>query len=149
MATTNLVQKSIGDFYIEHGNGTPNHVSKKYSKYTDLDTGLQYINIDNATTWYISGPYIEEKTAITGSNAGAWVDRVLGINYANKEVRITMTKSNLGSDMFGVRKKGSSVDLSFDNRGSMTKTILADGSGTIQIFSTTNNVSFFVTGVKY
>ena len=42
MATTNLINISIGDILYQSGNGTPDHDAPIGSRYVDNDTGIQY-----------------------------------------------------------------------------------------------------------
>lgn len=53
MATTNLISKSLGDIFLETGNGTPDHTSPKGSLYVDQDTGKVYQNSDGSTSWQV------------------------------------------------------------------------------------------------
>jgi len=51
MATTNLVEQSLGDMFLQHGNGTPDHTAPKGSLYSNLNTGIRYINMIGTNVW--------------------------------------------------------------------------------------------------
>lgn len=48
MATTNLVSKTLGETYVQSGNGTPDHAAPIGAIYTDLNTNIVWVN--NSTT---------------------------------------------------------------------------------------------------
>lgn len=54
MATTNLISRTLGTLLFQSGNGTPDHASHAGSLYTNIDTGICYINrsIVSGTIWY-------------------------------------------------------------------------------------------------
>jgi hypothetical protein len=51
MATTNLIEKSLGNVLIQSGNGTPDHTADKGTTYTNIDTGTLSINTDGTSGW--------------------------------------------------------------------------------------------------
>lgn len=53
MATTNLQTFVSNAMKFQCGNGVPDHTALKYSKYFDADTGFQYVNTDDGTTWVL------------------------------------------------------------------------------------------------
>lgn len=77
MATTNLIEKTIGDIVIGHGNGTPNHVSKLGSLYIDIDTGLYYRNNDGNVGWDVDFPKLTSGDTIYASDGALSGDRVI------------------------------------------------------------------------
>jgi hypothetical protein len=87
MATTNLISKSLGDLLTESGNGTPDHTSPKGSLYSDKDTGVVWVNTDDATAWQklnsvaYGEVVIEGNTtsATTISSANQWTPSGVGI----------------------------------------------------------------------
>lgn len=94
-------------------------------------------------------PFVEELTSITGSNAGAWITRSLGAGYANKILAIIIESSNSAVKTAGVREVGSAFNLSFSMRSGHTwRETKANASGEIQIFSTSNALSFSIVGTK-
>ena len=83
MATTNLISKSLGDLFLESGNGSPDHTSPKGSLYVDQDSGIVYQNLDGGTVWqllntvaYGEGYYQTNTIASTISVANTWVSVV-------------------------------------------------------------------------
>lgn len=63
MATTNLKRQS---------NGVPNHVASLGSTYTDINTGIRYVNADGSTTWNldVAGSTDTYVTGFTYDNSG-------------------------------------------------------------------------------
>jgi hypothetical protein len=93
--------------------------------------------------------FVEEKTPIAGSNAGAWVVRNLGASYANKRLEIIIQKNNNAVSLAGVRAVGSAFDLSFILRRSQAyRQVTADAAGDIEIFSNNINADFYIIGSK-
>ena len=59
MATTNLTSRTLGQTYVQSGNGTPDHVAPFGSVYTDLNTNLVYVNNSaDGTKWALLPPAI-------------------------------------------------------------------------------------------
>lgn len=59
MATSNLISKSLGQTYVQSGNGTPNHSAPISSLYTDLNTNLVWINNSvDGNIWTLLPPSI-------------------------------------------------------------------------------------------
>lgn len=54
MATTNLIDKSLGNIEIQSGNGTPDHAAPIGTLYTNVDTGTLYSNTNGTTTGWDS-----------------------------------------------------------------------------------------------
>jgi hypothetical protein len=114
-----------------------------------VNTGTPSVPVWTAASGGIPTPFVEEKTSIAGSNAGAWVNRSLGAGYANKIIEAIIEGTSNSNKAVGVRAIGSSFDLSFTlRRGQAYRQVLADASGDIQIFSNSNDGSFWIIGTK-
>jgi len=65
---TNIKNKSLGKILLQSGNGIPTHSAPKSSKYIDIDSGLQYINLDGSTSWDLITPdYLPSFSLTSGS----------------------------------------------------------------------------------
>lgn len=94
-------------------------------------------------------PFTEESTIISGSSSGTWVTRSLGGSYANKEIEMIVYRSEGTEITVGVREAGSTVPKFFPlGRGATRYEVKADGSGDIEILSTSNQATFEVTGTR-
>lgn len=94
-------------------------------------------------------PFTPEKTAVLGSNSGAWVVRSLGAAYANKILEIRISKSSNQLGKVGARATGSVFDLSFSiGRGNCYFQVLADALGDIEIRSNRAAALFWIVGTK-
>ena len=79
MATTNLIDKSLGNIEIQSGNGTPDHAAPIGTLYTNVDTGTLYSNtVGTATGWDSMNKvaygeiYLSANTTTTSLTAPNW-----------------------------------------------------------------------------
>lgn len=111
--------------------------------------GLTYQEIVAQATVSSYPPYIEEKTSIAGSNAGAWVVRSLGDFYKNKEVTVLFEKTTSNTETVGIRTAGSVFDLSFPFRsGQVVRLAVGDANGEIEIYSSSLVINFWIIGTR-
>ena len=81
MATTNLNTRTIGNIYLQSGNGSPDHTAPIGSIYTDETANRIYFNANGGTIWvsalkvaYGSAYFNNNTTAITGVTLNTWED---------------------------------------------------------------------------
>lgn len=94
--------------------------------------------------------YDEYKLSIPNPPAGVWTSAIIGASFANKQLEITIENTSMANRRAGVRVSGSSNALDFPIRGSHTRTVLADGTGKIEIYNNiASNINFYVTAAIY
>lgn len=81
MATTNLIARTFGSIQLDRGNGVPNHVAPTGALYTNIDSGITYINRSggvSGTTWaeqhntvWRGGAAFSGNTTAAGATSGA------------------------------------------------------------------------------
>jgi hypothetical protein len=153
MATdlTKLVSKSIGGVLYQTSEGSPDHISLKGSKYTDLNTGKTYANLDGISSWSstqgITLSFSTLRTAIAGESSGTWQVRSLGAPCINKVVTVSIN-SNGNNQTGGARGIGTGVENKFllNNNSATDIVVQADSNGDIEIFGDNSGLTFFLTG---
>jgi len=62
MATTKLQRLIINSIEIQCGEGTPNHTARIYSRYFDMDDGVEYVNTTGSTVWVKNSVWLDMTT---------------------------------------------------------------------------------------
>lgn len=138
MATTNLISKSLGDIFLETGNGTPDHTSPKGSLYVDQDTAKVYQNSDGSTSWQVYQTVAYGEAYYQG-NTTATV-----INTTNTWTLVDNTF--ILGDVVGVTSSGATISIlpgydgEYEVRGDLTISYVA-GTNNYEVGLSVNDLN--------
>ena len=109
--STNIKRKSLGSIELQSGNGAPTHSAPIGSQYTDLDTGIEYINKDGATNWVDTNDVTRVANGVntfTGGTDNNPTVNVTGLSIDN----ITVSGASSFQSISAVTFYSGSTDLS-------------------------------------
>lgn len=120
--SSSILSFDLTPFEIQSGYGIPNHISNLGSEYTDLNTGLKYMNKDGINTWVLfldgsmnglifTGGTVNGKTIFTGGLSANTISATTYFNLPEPQIIITTSASvtTLTTDVNGLSQHGKAV----------------------------------------